>query len=450
MIGAIPAVVRSTRAAAAHAAASPATLAVGRIYAVAAGVLSAPLLARSLGPFDRGLYAAAASVMILAPVLIGLGVPIAIRRVVAAGTRIGPALRGARILAVLLVGPSALMGYFGSPSILGDIEQSTRFAFAAACGLSALTISWTSDASVLFVRRKFLQLALLHASAPTVIVILLLGGIATGTMTLNYAIAATGAAPAVAALLGFWLVRTGPGWPSAGTSKRLLVEGIKYAPGQIAEAATYRIGLVMGVALIGATETGFYSIAVTAGAIVMAIGQAVASNTFAQVSGLTGAEMAATSTRILRTSAILGAMVGAAGAVLSPIVVPFVFGRAFEPAVMGVVITMAAAPSMMVVSVATSLFIAQGHPGYVASVQFGAIAANLTAFFAFVHLLGPSVAAAASAAATASWIGLLIVVCLGRYKNIYKIRVADFSRALRLVLVREGGPAAKAVSKDAI
>ena len=88
---------------------SPSAVALGRFLSMGFSLLTAPLIARSLGVEGRGYVAGMLALIAVAPVMVGLGVPLAVRRRVLAGFDRTTIASSARSLALLGLAPSMVM-----------------------------------------------------------------------------------------------------------------------------------------------------------------------------------------------------------------------------------------------------------------------------------------------------------------------------------------------------
>jgi len=130
----------------------PIVMAFGRFGAMFLAVVSAPIIARALGPQGRGVTAAALAVFVVMPVLLGMGVPLAIGRRVSVQEGLREDLvRTGRAYAALTLVPAALTAIPIEALLLPGLGTAERFAYYLSVALVPLTVSWSIDANVLVV-----------------------------------------------------------------------------------------------------------------------------------------------------------------------------------------------------------------------------------------------------------------------------------------------------------
>ncbi|WP_199424943.1 lipopolysaccharide biosynthesis protein [Actinotalea solisilvae] len=306
----------------------PVVLVLGRFGAMACVLLAAPVIARALGPDGRGMTATALAVLAVLPVVVGLGMPLAIRRRLAVGASARADLvRTGRLLAALTLVPSVVLALTLEPLLLPGLEPASRVAFGVSAALVPFSVSWSIDANVLLVERRFRALAMLsvvHGAVSTVIVLATWWGGSLGVPTVIYAFLAGNV---VAFLLGLVLVHERGGRVSGVTD--VAREGMSLVGGQLAEILSGRVAQVVALPLIGASGAGLYSVAVTTGSLSAPVPEAFGNSAFARLAGDAdrGTLIAA-----LRGGSGLALTSAASVAAAGWFLIPVVFGAAFADA----------------------------------------------------------------------------------------------------------------------
>ncbi|MGX1693923.1 lipopolysaccharide biosynthesis protein [Microbacterium keratanolyticum] len=411
---------------------SPLLVVGSRIAAVLLTLLSAPLLARALGPDGRGLTAAAIAAITLLPVLIGMGLPFVVRRDAAQPSGAAATVRTARLVALWTIPLAALFG-MGLAALIAGLDDAARLALVIACGAAPLSVLWICDANVLLAERRLGAYSAINLFPTGVFVVSILFGWFAGMLQVWFVIGANLFSSVATLILSSLLVRT----PLRGKRSkvgRVVREGGTYAGAQIAEAASFRLDQVLAVSIIGATQAGFYSVAATIAMIPFVLGQAIGTTIFRQL---------ATEEHVVkRTEAIAEALratfllsLGATSAIaaLVPWLIPLVFGEAFAPATMPTLIALLGSISVAL--------------GYVASSALSAAGAGLRMTYAYVLglavgiggllILGPILGATGAAAASALGYGvttmaMIFATQVGARRLVF--RKGDAVRAVRLLV----------------
>ncbi len=306
----------------------PVAIVLGRAGAMACVLVSAPVIARALGPDGRGVTAAALAVLAVLPLVVGVGVPLAIRRRLAVDA-LGRAdlVRTGRRFAALTALPSIALAAPLELLVLPELDRAAELAYLVSMALVPLTVSWAVDANVLLVQRRFRALGCLSVlqgavSAAIVIAVWARGGLAVSTVL--YAFLAGNVATFVAGLAAV-----------SGRGGRVLPlrdvvgEGWSLVGGQLAEVFSARIGQILALPLVGAGPAGLYSVGVTTGSLGAPVGDAYANAAFARLAD--GADRRAL-VASLRAGAGLALLTGLGVAGLAWLGVPLVFGDDFTDA----------------------------------------------------------------------------------------------------------------------
>lgn len=373
--------------------------------AVAQQVLSVVLMvafavfsARWLGPAGKGELAMVTTAGVVAMAVIGFGIPQALtvwtssgRLTVQESIIVGALWSGVLAVAVGLAGAFLPTGSLAIRMLwlsvgVGMIEQVMTSVSVGAGDMRPMMISRVLGGGSQVV---FLVLAWVLAFSPNVR--LAVWG--------YYALAMVGVAVALVAL---WLRsrKRGSGAPSfgriAGQSRDLFVFGLKVVPVQILAMANARLDVLVLGALAGTAAVGIYSVAVSAtllvGMVPAALGQAL-TKSFGSGDNAIGQLRAG-----IQVALVSGLTVAIGIGVLSPWLVPLVFGHAFGSSVLLIAVMVPFTALFSTVQVSYPFFYNHLHRPVVHSVVIGTTAAIDLGLLA---LLVPSMGALGAAIASA-------------------------------------------------
>lgn len=179
-----------------------------------------------------------------------------------------------------------------------------------------------------------------------------------GWLTVETTIAAQVVAYAVTSAYSGAKTRIGPFAPFP-EQARILGASLQYFGGQVAEALSYRLDQALAIVFLGASGAGFYSIAATIGMLPSTLGLAVSAATFNEVarSPMLDGKPNLAAVRVAFIAALPATCIAVA---FSPLVIPFVFGEEFRPAVLATVVALVGSQFLVLSQGAASLLIAQG------------------------------------------------------------------------------------------
>lgn len=259
----------------------PAQITLGNFVALGLAFMTAPVIARAIGPEGRGETAAVLAACVFVPVLLGLGVPLELRRRSAEGVD-EASVRRARDLVLASFLPSPAIAFLFTSTAFTTSDAMLEQVALLSVALAPVTLSWSLDVATLVGAGRYravmvvriMQPALVLATTPA----LWIAGHLTPVSVLLVSILSNLAT----ALLSFWLVGVGVVGPRA-SMRDLLRDGLRYSGSAIAEAASARIDQVLVLPLIGAAEAGYYSVAASLAVLPLALGHAVGAHGFRAV-----------------------------------------------------------------------------------------------------------------------------------------------------------------------
>ncbi|MDC7121644.1 oligosaccharide flippase family protein [Cellulomonas fimi] len=411
---------------------SPAVVVASRLPVLLSGLLVAPVIARQLGPSDRGLAAAAVAVLAIAPVVLGLGVPMAVRRAAAHGTE-SESLRAGRRWSMVLVLPSAGIGAALSPLVLPDTGAVEVTVFVLAMATVPAFVQVLNDQSVLVARSDFRGIAALQSAQPLSYALAVVVGWVSGELSLVWVIGAYSASLVVASVIGRALVHV----PLRGDRLELSAivrDGLPYAGSQAAEVATSRADQAVMVLVIGAHGAGLYSVAALLGSLPLVLAQTVGMAAFARLARIDEERRPAARSLVIRVSVLLGVVSGALLAICCPWLVPLLFGPPFAAAVPASIVLTAAAPLVVCAHVGTSVLAAEGR-GHAMTV---AQVAGLSIGLALLVALGPRAGVVGAAVASVLGFATVTVIVLAylrvRPAALVRYRRSDLGAVRRILI----------------
>lgn len=407
---------------------SPSLIAIGTLLASALSIASAPIVARAIGPAGRGESAAAIAAFAILPIVLALGVPLEVRRSTASEGG-SEAIRSARDLWILATVPSALIALLLDQTIFVSLGSPERVAIFVGLVLTPFSMSWLSDIGVLVARRRYRAILLLRITSPLLYILLIIGAIASNTVSVTFVIAANVVGNLITCAVGWWLVRVsvrGARQPHLPLIRR----GLSYAGGAIADVASGRLPQLLVLPLIGATQSGFFSVAMTIASIPLSVGHAIASSYFTDVAAASATERSAIKGEAVRSIIWLAAIACVALALLSPIGIPILFGSEFEEAVAPSLISLVGAFGMTVGFVCAMMLAAEGKGVRMTIAQVCSLLSSIL----LLILLGPTLGAVGSTiAVSASFVVATAVLLffLGLPARALIPRRSDLAKALR-------------------
>lgn len=388
---------------------TPSLLAFARLFAAGLALLSAPVVARAIGPAGRGETAAAIAVFHIAPVVLAFGVPLAVRRRAALpdGERVIASARIIALLGILGAIPIAIALRF---TLFSAFEPLAALVASTSILLAPVVVSWSCDVSVLVAQSRYRAIALIQLTPPVsylmfVLALWAFGRASTGTVLIAYV-----CGHVFACLVGLIFVRAT--WSGAWREiPSLAREGLRFSGASLAETATNRMDQAIALPLIGATQAGYYAVATTIVTIPFAFGQALGAAYFTPI---VRAEAGEPRRRLQRQSARSAfALAFACYPLLclaTPLMVPLLFGTDFAGAVPVVWVASVGGFAMTSGYVISMALAAEGRGGRMSVAQTVALVVSIGSLF----LLGPVLGAIGAAlASTLGYVAMLFMLARG-------------------------------------
>lgn len=363
---------------------SPGLLLYGRLGASALALISAPIVARAIGPDGRGETAAAVALFSLVPVMLGMGLPLELRRVVASEGNSG-SIRASRRLVLaspLFSVPLALI--LGS-TLFQSFEEAARIAATVGVALTPLTLSWICDISVLVATRDFLGIVALQLIQPFVyligIILLWLVDWATTASVITVYVVSN----AASFLFGLCRVKV-PADISETRPVNLMKGSVRYSGGALAESASNRLDQVLALPIIGAAQAGLYSVSVTVGLAPLAVAQALSASSFTSVATAEGRRRQRLVSDSIRQVTSVSLATALVLFFLGPSIVLVLFGSPFADAAPAIRVSAFSCLFASIAVQASSNLVALGRPKQLAISQLVSLVVGIIALL----ILGPS------------------------------------------------------------
>ncbi|WP_395156878.1 lipopolysaccharide biosynthesis protein [Ilumatobacter sp.] len=413
----------------------PYSLALVRIVSAGLSVISALLLSRALGPAGRGEAAAAIAIVSLMPIVLGLGVPLVVRRQAAFDDGIERLVRTVRFFAGLLVLPSAVIGLAVAFTVLQSLDTPARLVFVLSASSSPIAFLWLCNANLFIAQGRSGVFALTNLIPVVFYVALVVAGHFLGALSVSFAISANWMGSVATLIFTTLMARVG----LRGSRHKLgstVSEGVKYSGGQIAEAASYRLDQAMALPLAGAFQAGLYSVAAMASLIPLALGQALGTASFRLIATAPREEQRNEAIiQLLRSATFFSLAMAGAMAIATPVFVPTVFGAEFVGAVIPTLIALGGSVPLVIAYVGSTALTALGRSWALTVTQLSGVLVNVLALV----ILAPRYGAIGLAAASAVGYFIGALVCL-RSLPVRSVEcvpgVADLRPSMNLLLRR--------------
>jgi O-antigen/teichoic acid export membrane protein len=385
---------------------------VANVAVPVSALVTGPLLARYLGPAERGALAAILTPLQVMTMLVTFGMPEAVAYFIA-GQR-APAERVLRL--GLLIG--LLGGLVASVAIvlLAPVLLHDAPRYIGLMRWMCLLVIWSMVLAAVRAfaagRRRFdltnaERWLSVISRLPLLVLVAILGGLTVESAALiTYG---TGAASMLVLLLVL-RERSVPVEATPLWGRRMLSFGSQAWIGTIGSYLVLRIDQAIIAPLVGVRQLGYYAVAVSLAEVPSTLQLAMRDVMFVTATDRNDPHLIARGSRVLL---IVTTVLAVLGAVASPVALPLLFGSDFRPAVrMAQILLFAGIPAGVTMVVGAGLMSA-GRPRSRAIAQLAGLAVNVALLFALVPSLG---------AIGASWTALI------SYTMIAAIVVALFAR----------------------
>jgi O-antigen/teichoic acid export membrane protein len=381
-------------------------------------IITGPVLARALGPDDRGALAAVLVPFVFSAFLVAFGIPEALTYFVARHPRLEARLTRVAIGIGLLNGIlTAGVLWLLADVLLGDRPEVQPLFRALALTMPIYMVMGNIRAVVIGKQAFGLINAerwLRTISRTLAIVVAAFLGVLTVTSA-AWLTEGTALAVTVVLLIGLRVSpRSRPSTPHTGAADLRPGTFTKYALqawlGSLAGVLILRLDQTLMTPLSGTRELGYYAVAVAVAEVPVFAIQAITDIVFSKSARGTDPMLAARVSRCLVVLTVATAVVGCA---LMSWGLPLLYGSDFRAAVPMAQILLVGTVFSAVASVLGYGLLAVGRPGVRSAVQFLAVGVNLPLVFALVPAHG-GVGAAWASAATYAVMALLTCAAFAR------------------------------------
>ncbi|MCL2894642.1 lipopolysaccharide biosynthesis protein [Brenneria tiliae] len=316
---------------------TPSVVALGRFASMGFSLLTLPIIARVIGPEGRGVTATVISILLITSILVGLGVPLVIRRKVSEGGVLKDILRTSRVFALLTVFPSLLCAFLSHILLLQSVSPSELMAFYLSMVLVPASVSWAQDVNVLISLQKYRRMAILGLLQSAVYFSVVLMMAIYGFLSTTAVIYAYLSGSLITCFIGLsWLSDRGG---KIVDLSGLIKEGLSLIGGQLADVGARKFDQLITLPLLGANNAGLYSVATTISGLSVPLVQALSVATYAKVVGV-GKDKTKENSSLIKQSILLSGLAAFFLGVFAPIAIPLVFGDDFSDALYPTIIAL--------------------------------------------------------------------------------------------------------------
>jgi O-antigen/teichoic acid export membrane protein len=372
----------------------------------------AVLLARALGPDARGVYAIFLLTASVAQALFSLGLGVAALYYLSKGDYTDrQVVTNCHQVTIFSFAASALLVLLAWP-IFGDelLEQDVPFwAFAIAV---PLFVQYGLLTSILQGQQRFARMNAVVVAQPLVLLVLLSVGVAVDVVDTSEAILLWCASTFAANLLAMILVGRDalPSWEMFrihwSSMRAQLWFGLRGQAGNLAQLLNYRLDQYVVLLFVNSAGVGIYVVSVQLSQSLWFLSNAVATVLQPRLAAASAEDAAREAPVVCRAVLLISALGAGALAIVSPWLIPTLFGDEFEASVVPFLWLLPGTVALAGSKIISSYVFARGYPGTNSVITTIALAVTLGADFALVPFLEVTGAAIASSIAYVTHFGL--------------------------------------------
>lgn len=365
------------------------------------GIAVSVVLTRSLGPEQRGVYVLLFTTNVLLANLANLGATGAFSTMLARGRyRLGQLNMLAFALAVAAGGTCLLVVSLAYPFLGSNIFENVPFDYLlVALGLVPTTIYqiyWNGlmiGSQRVFLLNKVTLAVNLFNGLLMIIVVGVLGWGIPGFL-LVWSTSAIGGFVLMSAVA----VRMEPhAWPGGGTLRDVLTFGLRGHGAQVSHHIYLRFDVYALNTLVGSAGVGFYSLAASLAEKLWLPLNAIQVSSTGKIAQLPHDESALLTAKVARTAILLMLSVALPFALVSPWLVPFVFGVEFSVSVLPLVVLLGGTLSFAVMMVLNTYIVGRmERPGLLSIIGWVQLLVSIPLYLTLILLWGIVGAALAS------------------------------------------------------
>ena len=399
---------------------SPSAIAMGRLVATGIGFINVPLIAWLVGAEGRGETAAVLAAFYLVPILLGIGMPLEVRRLATQGEYQSVA-RASKDIAWSMLIPAFGIALLLIETVFQSLNQHSRIATFVGISLAPMMISWMCDQSILIARKEYRKAGSIQLCQPFVNLIFILVLIPFVQVKVEHVIWSAIVSQFITMLLGLLLVRHGI-FGDRYSYAKLFRKSLSFFGGSIAEAASNRLDQVLLLPVMGSFQLGLYSVAATISTMPIMLGHALGATYFNSLAR--APEELKKSIKITAINSTLALSLGFSLflALFSPLAITLLFGAEFRGAILVTFISLIGSIALTPAFVCSMLLVADGRGGLMTIGHLISVISAVIGIFIFATTMG---AVGAAIASTVSYILLFIALCNFSGIGIKKIRIGS-------------------------
>lgn len=347
--------------------------------------LSGPLAARALGQDGRGQAAAVTAFAAGLPLLLSLGSALAIGQRAAVEPEKRSALYGSAILMSLIAVPFAIaLSAAIMVGPLGSLRGSVRLLAWLSLGVSPLAVLSLSVQQLLIAEGALGPIARMRSLPLAISFVLTVVLFFTEALTVTTYLATNLFAGLASFAVGLACLAERPrtGYPL----RDLLGFGLRGFMGSVATMANSRLDQMIMVPVLGAAQLGNYAVAVSVASFPLAFGQAVSARSFGELA--TAKDRPAAASQYLRLTCLIVGSACLLLALVTPVLVPLVYGRAFAGSVNPLLVLLPGITVLAIVHTSSTLLTILGRPGLNSWAEFCGVGVTLVGLLLLIEPLG--------------------------------------------------------------
>lgn len=401
-------------------------------------LISGPILARTLGPEGRGVYAAVLSPVLVLAFLAAVGLPDATTYAVARLKiqRAHVVVLMTRVTLLYSIVAAALLIVF-APQLLEKTPQAVTLmrwtALTIPLQMCLTILRQVTSGSRDFKWRNIERVVMSVSRLLFLVFFAILGWLtATSAVWVTTITSLVGVPILLIAMFGWRFPRALHEDPETARTQPHLTRqlsryGLRGWGGTLAYLVNWRLDQAVMVVLVSATQLGYYAVAVSLAELPQTAFLQMKNVLFAESAARDSTELIARAARILiGVTAVLSVL----GMVASPILVPLMFGRRFEPAVLMAQILLAGTIPFLLDSVVAAGLLSLGMPGRRSIGQIAGGVVTVTGLFVLCPRIG---------AVGAAWTSLAAYTCTASISTVLFARTTGIP--VRRVLFMSRGDA---------
>lgn len=387
------------------------TLTVGNVVAQSTRLLVSILVAQVLGPVGRGAVALISVLDEASTALLTAGIHIAAGYHAKLGldsdrALVNAAFRAGFLLLPLSVTIALLVGVLG----LSELEPAARW-------LTVVLIGWTglvnlpgmAAANILRAHWEFRRFAIYWGSFSSVTLIVVAIVAALGGLSVAWVAAAFAAGRLVAGAYGV----AATAWPTLRPYAQLgplFRYGLKALPGSVGTLLNNKLDQLVLVPMVSLEDLGLYAVAAGTSFAPAVLSVSMALSAFAAVEQDADRGRQGSAATAIRRGILVSALAAAGVALVTPVLVPLIYGPAFAAAVVPTLILLGGSVAWGGQMVAAQSANALGKPSYSSIGEVTGVLVTVVGLVIFVPLYGIVGAAVVSLAAYVTRLAVTLVL----------------------------------------